>query len=179
MQLTKNNNKINNDSSSSNEDNASLANVNNKELANYNNQLVNVNNKESPTSKELVNERNKKRKPSDEDASSIYEYYTQVAFPKKTKHKRATSIDRILDTLKRYSKEQIIDSILRYKDTKKETIQKQEWTFIKTCENFFWNDKWSKVKFIENFISNEEPRQQILETNKEIKLEDQDNVDWL
>lgn len=160
-------------------DNDSSANSKINTNSTNNESLVNVNNKESPTSKELVNERNKKRKPSDEDASSIYEYYTQVAFPKKTKHKRATSIDRILDTLKRYSKKQIIDSILRYKDTKKETIQKQEWIFIKTCDNFFWFEKWSKIKFIENFISNEEHKQQILETNKEIKLEDQDNVDWL
>lgn len=82
----------------------------------------------------------------------IYCTYTIDIFPKKKWHKKASSLERIKLILKKYNKEQIIEAIKKYRDEKKQTIAKQEWCYIKTCENFFWNDKWTKIKFIDNYI---------------------------
>lgn len=146
--------------------------VDDKEI---NNHLVvdkKINTNES-NNKELVDDKRNTR----DQASELYDYYVWK-FPWKKWHARATAIDKILILFKKYSYEQLKLFVDIYVEDKITTLQKKEFTYIKTCDNFFWNVKWTKIKFVENFEWREllsKPKQQVSTNNI---LDDKDNIDW-
>lgn len=98
---------------------------------------------------------------------NVYKYYAD-AFPKKKGHAKKLWTTRITELLKSNTEEDLKRAVDNYKKDKLDTIKKQEWTFIKTAENFFWYEKWTKIRFIERYLQEEEevkPKKELPKSN--------------
>ncbi len=97
---------------------------------------------------------------------NVYKYYVD-AFPKKKGHAKKLWITRITELLKSNTEEDLKRAVDNYKKDKLDTIKKQEWTFVKTAENFFWYEKWTKIRFIERYLQEEEvkPKKELPKSN--------------
>lgn len=102
------------------------------------------------------------KKENAETCERLYESFSKRT--KQKRHNKKLALQRISSLLKIYSKEELQIAIEEYFKEKKETIQKNEWNFVKTCENFFWYEKWTKVEFCAKYII--EVKEKITETKK-------------
>lgn len=155
-------------------DNDSSANSKINTNSTNNESLVNVNKKELPTSKELVNEKENKKRKSDIDWIDIdkqFEWFWKL-YPRNEWKK--TARDSFMKKIK--STEDLF--LLAFGLKKRLEEEKKKWTdpkFYPHCTTWLNQERFRDYEEQYNKQSVSLPAT----TNNEIKLEDQDNVDWL